>query len=65
MEGSDTCAALKSDGLLLWKTEQAKGPILEGDGEDMMMMMTTMIMTIMMTMTRPAVKRLCNVCHVC
>ena len=60
MEASGICAAVQSDRLLLWKKEQAKGLILEGDSggyddddaddEDA-------------TTNGRTVKRLCKVCH--
>ena len=64
MRASDTWAALKADRLLLWKTEQSKDLILEGDGEgydgdddDDEDNDATM------TMTRRTLKRLYEVCH--
>lgn len=65
MEANGTCAALQADGLLLWKRDQAKSLIFEGDGggyddhddddgddDDSTMSMTWRTM-----------KRLCKVCH--
>jgi hypothetical protein len=58
MQASETCAAINSNRLLLWKTEQTKGLILEGEGGDY-----DDDDDATMTMTRRTLKGLGKVCH--